>query len=901
MNPKRIRDFIFNEDNELHDRQFVLVMTITISMWFVILIELIFAGGTYADILSLGAGILLFAVVTWLSVRHRRIRGGAIALSVGLCFIYVPINFFYGGGLHGDAPLWFLYGIFFVSLSLSKKTKLVMLILDGICGVVCWGISYFHPEYIIPNSDRLEHIYSVVALVLISAAISVMISFQNLLNRKENERSRKQTEEIEALNKSQNQFFSSMSHEIRTPINTIIGLNEMILREDISDEVAEDAANIQAASKMLLHLINDILDMSKFASGQMQLTPVNYHPGDMLSEIVAMLWLKAKEKNLEFHVNIAPDIPAELYGDEVRIKQILINMVNNAIKYTKEGSVSLSIQCGERHNNDLDVVYTVSDTGIGIKKENIPYLFTAFKRVDEEKNRRIEGTGLGLSIVKQFVDLMGGKITVNSIYTKGSTFIVEIPQRIIGDQQIGEVDVESRNLLNRRKDHKTKFEAPEARILVVDDNASNLMVVNKLLRETKVQIDSVTSGAEALKKTLNQYYQVIFMDHLMPEMDGIECHRAIRTQVGGRCRHSKVVALTANAGGEIRALYEQEGFDGYLVKPVTGDEIEKELYRLLPSDLTIVSGGEDEILSETISWMKQDQQKRAVAITTESVADLPQEILDQYGIAVLPHLVTTENGTFKDGIEIETNGLLRYMEDEDKKVITRGPEVGVIEAFFAKQLEGANNIIHLAISRHVANSGGVLAMEAAKAFDNVTVIDSGHLSSGQGLMVVEACRLVEQGKSPEEIVAHLEGVRDRIHTSFIVNNLDFLARQEQISGNIAGITKSLMARPVLVIKKGKLRVGNVFFGARERAWERYISSVLRRPDNIDKRILFVTYVGLTKKDMDLIREMILERASFKNIYFQSASPAIAVNCGPGTFGLLTRDEEWNDKWNDRYK
>ena len=446
-----------------------------------------------------------------------------------------------------------------------------------------------------------------------------------------------------------------------------------------------------------------------------------------------------------------------------------------------------------------------------------------------------------------------------------------------------------------------KFEIgdlPKPEILYEDDY---LMVVNKLLRETKVQIDSVTSGAEALKKTLNQYYQVIFMDHLMPEMDGIECHRAIRTQVGGRCRHSKVVALTANAGGEIRALYEQEGFDGYLVKPVTGDEIEKELYRLLPSDLTIVSGGEDEILSETISWMKQDQQKRAVAITTESVADLPQEILDQYGIAVLPHLVTTENGTFKDGIEIETNGLLRYMEDEDKKVITRGPEVGVIEAFFAKQLEGANNIIHLAISRHVANSGGVLAMEAAKAFDNVTVIDSGHLSSGQGLMVVEACRLVEQGKSPEEIVAHLEGVRDRIHTSFIVNNLDFLARQEQISGNIAGITKSLMARPVLVIKKGKLRVGNVFFGARERAWERYISSVLRRPDNIDKRILFVTYVGLTKKDMDLIREMILERASFKNIYFQSASPAIAVNCGPGTFGLLTRDEEWNDKWNDRYK
>lgn len=227
-----------------------------------------------------------------------------------------------------------------------------------------------------------------------------MVMFQTKIYKSENRRAMEEAEKVEKLNLSQNRFFSNMSHEIRTPINTIIGLNEMILRENISDEVAEDAANISSASKMLLHLINDILDMSKLESGQMQLTPTVYRPGDMLSEIVGMLWLRAKEKGLEFRMNVAPDLPAELTCDEVRISQILINVLNNAIKYTKEGSVSLSVQCGERNGTALNVIYTVTDTGKGIKKEDIPYLFTAFRRVDETQNRHIEGTGLGLSIVQ---------------------------------------------------------------------------------------------------------------------------------------------------------------------------------------------------------------------------------------------------------------------------------------------------------------------------------------------------------------------------------------------------------------------------------------------------------------------------------------------------------------------
>jgi len=873
---------------DLQERLFILLSVSTLIAWVVTLIETIVLQESPLFSLSLTVGILVFSVITLVSVKTDHVRLGAVLFAAGISLVFLPCVFLNSGGIGGAAPLWFLFAIFFVTMCLSGWIRVALYLTNLASAIACWIVSYYVPSCV-PEMDAFQiHLHSLIALILISVSMCIAIVFQNDMFRREVKRSEEQRAEIEALNKSQNQFFSNMSHEIRTPINTIIGLNEMILREKISDEVADDAANIQSASRMLLHLINDILDMSKLASGQMQLTPVVYHPGDMLSDIVGMLWLRAKEKKLEFHVNVAPDIPAELIGDEVRIKQILINVLNNAIKYTKEGSVSLSVQCGDVKDGNLNVIYTVTDTGMGIKKESIPYLFTAFRRVDEEKNRYIEGTGLGLSIVKQFVDLMNGKVTVNSIYTEGTTFIIEIPQRISGELKIGDVDIERRKESRIRNEYVTKFEAPEAKVLVVDDNASNLLVVKKLLRSTKVQLTTVQSGAEALQKTLNSYYHVIFMDHLMPEMDGIQCLKAIREQTGGYCKESRIVALTANAGSDSQLLYEKEGFDGYLVKPITGDLLERELYRLLPSEVTHVIGGNEDILRQTISWMNRRQRKSGLTISTESVADLPQELISKYHIALLPHLVFTEEGTFREGMEIETPGLLTYMDDPTKVVSYGAPEVPVIETFFADQLKRSNDVIHISISAGLANSGYGPAQEASRAFDNVRVFDSGHLSSGHGLVTLTACELAAEGKSPEEIVSGLEEVRNLVQTSFIVDNLDFLARAGQVSTRVARITKALMARPVLVMKKGDLGVGGIYFGARERAWRKYISAVLRFPESIDKTILFVTYVGLTKKEIDWIRHEINERVIFNEIYFQKASPVIAVNCGRGTFGLLYR-------------
>ena len=437
-----------------------------------------------------------------------------------------------------------------------------------------------------------------------------------------------------------------------------------------------------------------------------------------------------------------------------------------------------------------------------------------------------------------------------------------------------------------RQEYVQSFEAPEARVLVVDDTLANLMVVQKLLRETKVQLDTASSGKEALLKTFDTEYHVIFMDHMMPEMNGIECMHKIRTQKGGLSKESKIVALTANAGSDMEVFYAKEGFDGYLVKPISGEGLENELYRLLPKDIVVVTGTNDMIARESTAWIRNHRKKAPIMITTESVADIPNDLLAKYNIAVLPHMVVTPKGIFRDGIEIETRGLLSYMESDSSEVQTLAPGVSEHELFFAEQLQNANNIIHISISSRVEHSGCLVAKEAAADFENVFVVDSGHLSSGQGLMAIEAARLAATGMNSADIIARLENMKSHVYTSFIVDTLDYLARAGQIGNRVAVVSKALMIHPVLALKKGKMVVSKVFCGTRERSWERYIKTVFHVPGKIDKRMLFVTYVGMTQKELESVEKIIRSRMEFEHIYFQKASPAIAVNCGPGTFGLL---------------
>ncbi len=852
----------------------------------------IYIGESALKLSVLGISVFCMYVVYHLAVRFRKVQLGAVVASLAIILIVLPAEFFTGGGVYGCTPIWFAYAFLYIGLNTTGRKKLLLLVSLLLSAGGCYVIAYLHPEYLTVHDMKTAYLDSIASLIGVGVMLYVTVLFLMRIYDQERILAQKQKQEIADLNKAQNRFFSSMSHEIRTPINTIIGLNEMILREDISDEVAEDAANIKSAGRMLLQLINDILDMSKIESGQMEILPVEYDVGEMLSDIVGMLWLAAREKGLIFHVDVDPTLPARLIGDEVRIRQILINLLNNAIKYTKEGEVRLSIQYAKETDKEIRVIYTISDTGMGIRKESMPYLFSAFRRAEEEKNRYIEGTGLGLSIVKQFVDLMGGSVKVNSVYTKGSTFVIELPQKIGEVGEIGELNMEARHSMNHRMHYRQRFEAPDARILAVDDNKANLMVVTKLLRNTRVQIDTAESGEEALRMTLTIPYDLIFMDHMMPEMDGIECLHAIRGQAGGFCRESRVVALTANAGSENQALYSRAGFDGYLLKPVNSEELEAEVLRLLPSRLVRLTDESlrQEKTGEDGDRVAERRNRVPVRITTDSICDLPREMLKSRSIAVLPYHVRTKQGMFLDGIEMDQRGLLSYLADPEHTAQSEAPDVRDYETFFAEQLYYANNVIHITMTEKVGD-GYRHAAEAAGTFNNVTVIDSGHLSAGTGILVLEAARLADEGASPERITEELLRIREQIRSGFIVDDTSYLARAGRIHEMVSRAASAFMLRPTLSLRHGKITVIRIRFGTKESARRAYIDRALHAPGEIDRSQLYVVHVGLTEKELQAVCEQVLRLIPFENVICQKASPAIAINCGPGTVGLLFKMKE----------
>ena len=884
MGPKKWINSIRDRNRTLQERLFRLLVLIGLCGLAVAILNGIVIGEDTTNIVPLVIAFFVLAGITYFSLHFHKIQLGAVIIGAIIIYVVLPFNFLTTGGIYGGAPLYLLFGMVYVCLVVEGKVKYVYLLSSFVMSAICYYIAYTNPVLVSRHTQDMAYIDSIMSLLIVGLWVSGMILFQNAIFRSENLVVQDQKREIEELNRAQNRFFSSMSHEIRTPINTIIGLNEMILREDVSDEVAADAMNIQGASKMLLTLINDFLDMSKIESGKMDIVPVAYNVGDMLSDVVNMVWVRAKDKGLEFHIDVDQAVPARLIGDEVRIKQILVNILNNAVKYTQAGSVTLSIQCREQQSDDVQIIYSVTDTGLGIKKESIPHLFSAFKRVDEEQNRYIEGTGLGLSIVKQLVDLMGGDIAVNSVYTKGSTFVVTLPQKNVGRETIGNFNLESKHSVGAREHYKQSFEAPKAHVLIVDDNETNLMVAEKLLRDTKVQVDTAISGNECLKWTVQTRYDVILMDHLMPGMDGIECLHTIRTQTGGLNPDTPVVIMTANAGGENQALYRREGFAGYLPKPVSGAQLEAEVLKHLPKEIVSMEGLDASVgivQTPIVAYTK----KLPVMISTDSVCDLPKDLVEKHQITVQPYRVITEGGEFLDGIEAETDGILSYLSEMGKLVKSEAPAVSDYEEFFAEQLTKANYVVHIAMAQKVS-SGYDHALEAAKIFDNVIVVDSGHLSSGMGLMVLRAAELAAEGLNADDIVNEIEDMKTKVRTSFIVDSTEYLARSGRIASKIHAVCKALMLHPVLVLKKSSMKVGSIRVGARDFARKKYITSTLNGMGGIDTGTLFITYAGMSKEELENVEAQVKKRVEFQNIIYQKASPAISTNCGPGTFGLL---------------
>ena len=840
-------------------------------------------GRRVLNYIILAVSLVAITVIVRLSIRKGYIHAGATAIAV-LLLVLFPFTFFTAGGFYSGVPEWFVLCFIYVCITLQGKRMAVFFLLCASETLFCYGIAFYFPELAAINTQQRSFFESAFSMVMVGMLTSVLLMFLNRMYEEENALTQQQKKEIEELNQAENHFFSSMSHEIRTPINTIIGLNELTLRGDIPDEVAENARNIQGASKLLLTLINDILDISKIKSGKMEIINTSYETGMLFSEIVNMIWIKAREKGLEFKLHIDPSIPSMLCGDEVRIKQILINLLNNAVKYTSEGSVTLSVRCERQGVNRVRVWYSVEDTGQGVKKENIPYLFNAFRRVDEEKNRHIEGTGLGLSIVHQLVELMDGEISVNSVYTKGSKFIVTLDQDIVDEKELGQFTLDSRAKLHNEGVYQQSFEAPDAHILVVDDNDMNLTVVTKLLAATKVQIDTASSGMECLKLTQNHHYDCILMDHMMPEMDGIQCLHALRVQPGGLCQDVPVVALTANAGSDNQLLYRKEGFSGYLAKPVSGALLEAAVLNILPKEL--VRQCEEAVQSdlEKDILIFEQVKRRSILVTTDSVCDLPDSLIKAFGISVCSYYVCTDEGRFLDGQELKPDELLSHIA-KGRKGYSQPPEVEDYERFFAEKLTEAQNIIHITMAKHVS-SGYQNALEAAKAFDNVTVIDSGHLSSSMGLSVLYAAQLAEHHAGKAEIIALVKRMESFISSAFIINDTHMMCHSGRISKRMQVLCDALLLHPILMLKKSRMVVGGVEIGGFPNVAKKYVRRVLQETRTIDRRVLFITYSGLDEEKLQYIQSLVRQYCPFERVYLQKASSAIASNCGPGSFGLL---------------
>ena len=401
-----------------------------------------------------------------------------------------------------------------------------------------------------------------------------------------------------AASEAKSSFLSNMSHEIRTPINAILGMNEIILRESSNSEIVSYAESIETAGNTLLGIINDILDFSKIEAGKIEIIPVNYDLSSLINDLVNMIHIKADDKGLSLFLEFDKNLPKFLYGDEVRIKQVITNILTNSVKYTEKGSVTFSIGF-KRIDEELDSVIllvTIKDTGIGIKPENMKKLFAEFERIDEERNRNIEGTGLGMAITQNLLYLMKSSLKVESIYGLGTKVSFELKQKVIKWEPLGDYEASYKATLKERKQYTEKFTAPTAKVLVVDDNSMNLLVFKNLLKKTKMKIDTAINGDEGIILTQGTKYDVIFLDHMMPDKNGIEILQELRAQNENPNCHTITICLTANAISGAKEKYIAAGFDNYLTKPINPDKLEEMFLEYLPKEKVEVNST-DEVAS----------------------------------------------------------------------------------------------------------------------------------------------------------------------------------------------------------------------------------------------------------------------------------------------------------------
>ena len=565
--PMYLKTF-FGQELELRVKLFH-VLAITGFIICVIMTWVSLAGGMYISMLiNIGAGAVSLGLLIY-STRTGKYRICYWISIVVIFLILFPSLFFSGGGYKGGMPFFFVFAVVFTAYMLDGRGMLAASLVEmAFYSWLCW-LAYRYPEAIVPFvSEEAVVVDVIIGLITVSISLGATMFVQVRIYQRQQRELEAARKEAEAASQAKSNFLANMSHEIRTPIHVILGMNEIIHRQSRSRQVREYSERIDETSKMLLSLVDSVLDVSKIESGKMELLPQAYTTAELVRTLTLIGKTQCSRKKLHFRTEIDPDLPPRLWGDLPHIRQIASNFLSNAVKYTEKGSITLEIT-GEPRDDGFLLQIAVTDTGIGIRKEVLPTLFEAFSRADVAAHRNIEGTGLGLTIVRELTNLMGGTVSVESNQGVGSTFSVQLPQQF--PEPEARTDAQA----------ALSFCAPDVRMLVVDDNEGNRMVMRELLADTKMKVETAESGFQCLEMVEKTHYDIILMDYMMPELDGAETMEKLKENPDFS---TPVIALTADATAETEQRLMAGGFAACLVKPIPWPRLRDALLRCLPPE-----------------------------------------------------------------------------------------------------------------------------------------------------------------------------------------------------------------------------------------------------------------------------------------------------------------------------
>lgn len=849
------------------------------------LVETLALVGFEATVLPLAILLVAVVVALILTIQFEKHKLAEYIVDFVLIVMVFPEMFFVNGGVHGGAPIWFIISTIYTFLMFSGKGLVIFLTLDVVVDIVVYAVAYYNPQMIQPlESLKSEYMDSLFGVIVVGLALGTMIKFQMRVYEEERAVVEKQNRELEANNEAKDRFFTNMSNEIMTPLNTIIGLNEMILREHQQDDTSENANGIKNASKMLLALVNEILDVSQLESKKIELKQEEYSTLLLMQDINNMMHILLKDTNISFYCDVDENVPAVLRGDQKRVFQVLSNLLVNAQNNTTEGFIAIHLGCTKKSANVVELTFQIEDTGKGIRKEDIDTIFDVYNHQKASRKSDSDATGLGLTISKYLVDLMGGHILVDSIYTKGTIFTVIFEQEVVDSSSLLEVEREYRKRQSLPSEYKQRFEASEARILLVDDDRMDIQVLKKLLAATKIQIDVVKDMDECLQRTIKHFYHVIIVDQIEIEDQIFQIPKAVQRQVNGLCRESAMIAIKADLSGESEKQYLDVGYDVTLAKPVEGTLLEEYILAFLPDD--IVQYQSFEVLQNVGMPRKRPiaRRKKQVLVTTDCVAELSREMMDKYDIPMMYLYIRTPNGRFADTKEIDTDSIESYLTDESSTAFADSVSIEEYEQFFIEQLDVAEEVVHISMAANAGKSYSV-ATDAAKALGHVHVVDSGHISCGQTILVLYAASMAQNGFGAQEICKEMERVSKNVETGFIMPSANVFYHNGYTSAMVANICRIAKLRPILTMKRSRLEVDTFEIGKMDHARRRYIQRRLRNKKNINTDVVYISHVGLSAGQLQMLEDEIARHVKFERVVVQKASFSCACNAGMGSFGF----------------